>query len=112
MGRASGARPDAVAVSSAERSWTYRELDEAANRLAHLLSGYGVGRGTSVALLLERSAQAVVAILAVLKTGAAYLPWTRPCRGPGWNSWLTTPRRWPRSPPPVCVAGSTATGCR
>ncbi|BCI90479.1 hypothetical protein NIIDMKKI_56850 [Mycobacterium kansasii] len=74
--------PDAVAVSSAERSWTYRELDEAANRLAHLLSGYGVGRGTSVALLLERSAQAVVAILAVLKTGAAYLPLDPALPGP------------------------------
>ena len=52
---------------------TYRELDEAANRLAHLLSEYGVGPGGRVALLLERSAQAVVAMLAVLKTGAAYL---------------------------------------
>ena len=53
---------------------TYRELDEAANRLAHLLAAHGVGTGQCVALLLERSAEAVVAILAVLKTGAAYLP--------------------------------------
>ena len=53
---------------------TYREVEEAANRLAHLLAGHGVGPGQCVALLLERSAQAVVAILAVLKTGAAYLP--------------------------------------
>ena len=57
-----------------DRSWTYRELDEAANRLAHLLAGQGAGPGQCVALLLERSAQAVIAILAVLKTGAAYLP--------------------------------------
>ena len=53
---------------------TYRELDEAANRLAHLLAGHGAGPGRCVALLLERSAEAMVAILAVLKTGAAYLP--------------------------------------
>ncbi|MGE2692959.1 non-ribosomal peptide synthase/polyketide synthase, partial [Mycolicibacterium pulveris] len=66
--------PDAVAVSFAGRDMTYRALDEAANRLAHLLIAHGVGQGQCVALLLERSADAVVAMLAVLKTGAAYLP--------------------------------------
>ena len=65
--------PEAVAISGGDRSWTYRELDEAANRLAHLLAAEGVGAGRCVALLLERSAQAIVAMLAVLKTGAAYL---------------------------------------
>ncbi|WP_116377627.1 non-ribosomal peptide synthetase, partial [Mycobacterium sp. MFM001] len=66
--------PEAVAISCGECSWTYRELDEAANRMAHLLAGQGVGPGERVALLLSRSAEAVAAILAVLKTGAAYLP--------------------------------------
>ncbi|HYB82782.1 MAG TPA: condensation domain-containing protein, partial [Mycobacterium sp.] len=66
--------PEAVAVTFAGHSMTYRELDEAANRLAHLLAWHGVGPGRCVALLFERSAQAVVAMLAVLKTGAAYLP--------------------------------------
>ena len=66
--------PDAVAVTCGERSWTYREIDEASNRLAHLLIGQGVRAGERVALLLPRSAQAVVAILAVAKTGAAYVP--------------------------------------
>ena len=66
--------PEAVAIGCGELSLTYRELDEAANRLAHLLSGHGVGPGQRVALLLSRSAEAIAAILAVLKTGAAYLP--------------------------------------
>ena len=66
--------PEAVAVTCEGRSMTYRELDEAANRLAHLLAGHGAGPGQCVALLFPRSAEAIVAILAVLKTGAAYLP--------------------------------------
>jgi amino acid adenylation domain-containing protein/non-ribosomal peptide synthase protein (TIGR01720 family) len=66
--------PETVAVSGSDRSWTYREFDEAANRLAHLLVGRGVGPGQRVALLFSRSAEAIVAMLAVLKTGAAYVP--------------------------------------
>jgi glycopeptidolipid biosynthesis protein len=65
---------EAVALSFDGRSMTYRELDAASNRLAHLLSGHGVGPGARVALLFCRSAEAIVAMLAVLKTGAAYLP--------------------------------------
>ena len=66
--------PEAVAISCGENSWTYRELEEAANRLAHLLAGQGVGPGERVALLFSRSVEAIVAMVAVLKTGAAYLP--------------------------------------
>ncbi|WP_227371235.1 non-ribosomal peptide synthetase, partial [Mycobacterium fragae] len=66
--------PRAVAVTFEGRSMTYGELEEAANRLAHLLVGRGVGPGDCVGLLFERSAEAIVAILAVLKTGAAYVP--------------------------------------
>ncbi|MDQ2635601.1 MAG: amino acid adenylation domain-containing protein, partial [Actinomycetota bacterium] len=66
--------PDAAAVSLDGHVITYRELDEAANRLAHLLIGRGVGPGQRVALLFPRSVEAVVAIFAVLKTGAAYVP--------------------------------------
>uniref|UniRef100_UPI0039089B4F amino acid adenylation domain-containing protein n=1 Tax=Mycolicibacterium psychrotolerans TaxID=216929 RepID=UPI0039089B4F len=66
--------PDAVAIRFGERSCSYRQLDEASNRLAHLLTQHGAGPGQCVALLLSRCTEAVVAILAVLKTGAAYLP--------------------------------------
>ena len=66
--------PEAVALVCEDKSWTYRELDEDANRLAHLLAGHGAGPGESVALLIPRSAEAIISILAVLKTGAAYLP--------------------------------------
>ena len=66
--------PEAVALTFEGRSLSYGELDEAANRLAHLLAGQGAGPGESVALLVPRSAEAIVSILAVLKTGAAYVP--------------------------------------
>ncbi|MDO3635487.1 non-ribosomal peptide synthetase, partial [Mycolicibacterium arseniciresistens] len=66
--------PEAVAVTCAGRSLTYRQLDEASNRLAHLLSGVGAGPGRRVGMLLPRSIEAIVAILGVLKTGAAYVP--------------------------------------
>jgi non-ribosomal peptide synthetase component F len=66
--------PEALALTCGERSWTYREVDEASNRLAHLLFAQGARPGRCVALLLPRSAEAIMAMLAVLKTGAAYLP--------------------------------------
>ncbi len=66
--------PDAVALVCDGKSMTYRELDEAANRLAHLLIHHGARPGERVALLFSRSAEAIVAILAALKSGAAYLP--------------------------------------
>ena len=66
--------PEAVALVCGELEWSYRELDETAERLAKLLASNGAGPGESVALLVPRSAEAIVAIMAVLKTGAAYLP--------------------------------------
>ncbi|WP_156656125.1 condensation domain-containing protein, partial [Mycobacterium sp. 852002-51971_SCH5477799-a] len=65
---------DAVAIRDANLSLTYRELDDTANQLAHLLADHGAAPGQCIALLLPRSAEAITAILAVLKTGAAYLP--------------------------------------
>ncbi len=65
--------PGTMALTCGEQSWTYQQLDEKSNRLAHLLATHGAGPGQRVALLLPRSAEAIVAILAVLKTGATYV---------------------------------------
>ncbi|MFD7663920.1 amino acid adenylation domain-containing protein [Streptomyces sp. NPDC059788] len=66
--------PDAVAVADGRRTLTYRELDAESGRLAAYLNGLGVGRGDRVAVVLERSADLVVALLAVWRAGAAYVP--------------------------------------
>ncbi|MGM1058012.1 amino acid adenylation domain-containing protein [Saccharothrix sp. Mg75] len=67
------ATPGAVAVVSGDTALTFRRLDSRANRLAHLLVAEGVGAERVVALMLPRSAEAVVALLAVLKAGGACL---------------------------------------
>ncbi|MSO00265.1 non-ribosomal peptide synthetase [Bacillus paralicheniformis] len=68
------ALPEQPAVSAAGRTLTYRELNEQANKVAHLLRKKNVGRGEPVALLFRRSPEMVIAIFAVLKAGGAYLP--------------------------------------
>ncbi|HKS08544.1 MAG TPA: amino acid adenylation domain-containing protein [Pyrinomonadaceae bacterium] len=66
--------PDEVALIDGDERLTYRELDHAANRLAHFLRGHGVGTESVVAVATGRSTRMAIAVLAVLKAGAAYLP--------------------------------------
>ncbi|HEY3568484.1 MAG TPA: amino acid adenylation domain-containing protein [Thermoanaerobaculia bacterium] len=66
--------PEAMALSMEGERLTYAELDARANRIARHLQASGVRPGDRVALLLERSAGMVAAILGVLKAGAAYVP--------------------------------------
>nr|AGN74876.1 nonribosomal peptide synthetase [Streptomyces griseoviridis] len=66
--------PERTAVTAGDARLTYRQLDRRANRLARLLRAHGARQGRLVALALPRTADLPVAVLAVLKTGAAYLP--------------------------------------
>lgn len=68
------ARPDAIAVIAQDRSLSYGELGRHARQLARLLVQSGVTPGSRVAVCLERRADLVVALLAILEAGAAYVP--------------------------------------
>ena len=67
-------KPDAIALVSKKRVWSYRELDENANTLADMLRNLGVGPQVVVGLCMPRSPIMVVGALGILKAGAAYLP--------------------------------------
>jgi non-ribosomal peptide synthetase component F len=65
---------DATALLFEGRSWTYREINENANRLARTLAKRGIAQGSLVGIFLDRSPEMVVALMGVLKAGAAYVP--------------------------------------
>src|SRR5438045_9305934 len=83
LGTSAARFPEKVALVAGEQRLTYRELDLVANRLAHALRAGGVERGDRVAIVLENSAPAAIAIFAVWKADAVIMvlhPGTKPER--------------------------------
>ncbi|PBP63907.1 hypothetical protein CCL15_26385, partial [Pseudomonas syringae] len=66
--------PEALAVLHGEQRLTYRELNEQANRLAHALRKRGVQPDSRVGICVDRSAEMVIGLLAILKAGGGYVP--------------------------------------
>jgi non-ribosomal peptide synthetase-like protein len=66
--------PASPAIACGDTTMSYEEVERRANQLARYLRGEGVKTGALVGLFIERSPDAIVAILAILKAGAAYLP--------------------------------------
>lgn len=66
--------PDSVAVVYEGRHYSYREINAAANRVAHWLIGQGIGAEDRVAVLLDKSPELVITALGVVKAGAVYVP--------------------------------------
>ncbi|MEA5516582.1 non-ribosomal peptide synthetase [Nodularia sp. UHCC 0506] len=67
-------QPNAVAVVFQEQQLTYQQLNSKANQLAHYLRSLGIGENQLVGICVERSLEMIIALLAVLKAGGAYLP--------------------------------------
>jgi len=74
VSRRAALTPDAVAVVYEGRAYTYREIDEESNRVAHRLIEQGIGTEDRVAVLLDKSPELVITALGVLKAGGVYLP--------------------------------------
>lgn len=96
--------PEAIALCHRGVETGYAALDEAADRLAHLLAGYGVRAGDRVALLLERSAWYVTAELAVLRMGAVAVP-LDPSDDDAWIHYMVRD-----AAPPIVVSDSGLSG--
>ncbi|MGV9614853.1 non-ribosomal peptide synthase/polyketide synthase, partial [Nocardia xishanensis] len=74
MAAAVAMNPDGVAVRCGDRVLTYRMLDEQSSRLARMLAGNGIGAEDIVAIAIPRSADSLLAVWSVAKTGAAFVP--------------------------------------
>src|ERR1700704_4216076 len=72
--RQAASQPGNIALVCAGKKVTYAELEKRANQLARFLKAKAIGKDSVVGLLLPRSADVYVALLAILKAGAAYVP--------------------------------------
>ena len=77
-------RPGATAVIAGNARLTYRELDQSANRLARYLADRGAARRYPIGVHLERGAEPIRSLLAIMKAGGGYLPLDPRSRRPGW----------------------------
>lgn len=68
------ARPEAVAISTENRVYTYHEINQRSNQVAHGLINLGVQKGDRVAIFLHRDVESIIAILGILKAGGTYVP--------------------------------------
>src|SRR5215467_3601510 len=66
--------PEVIALRFEDTALSYRELNERANQLAHYLQRTGVGPEVLVGILMQRSVEMIVSVLAILKAGGAYVP--------------------------------------
>jgi amino acid adenylation domain-containing protein len=67
-------KPHSIAIEFEDQSLCYQELNQRANRVAHLLRRRGVDRGSLVGLCVERSPELIIGMLGILKAGGAYVP--------------------------------------
>jgi len=74
LSRSAARLPKKTALVCGDRRWSYEELEQASNRLAHGLIQKGVRRGDRVVVFLNNTSEAVVAIFAILKAGAVFVP--------------------------------------
>lgn len=66
--------PESIAIENGDKRYSYKKVNETANRLANLLRGIGVGPEEKVVILLPRCAEVIIAMLGSLKAGGAYIP--------------------------------------
>lgn len=74
VARQAAATPEEIALVAGKRTFSYRELDQRSNQLAHYLQRLGVAPGVLVGLCIERSVDMVIGLLGILKAGGAYVP--------------------------------------